>query len=98
MKCTCNNCKGKGTIVIDCPECDGDGENEFSLEHFSLEQIEKYHSPELLGLKEDLIRAQKQARTLSEWKPESAASYANQLVATVDEINRQANIVQKNLR
>lgn len=92
MKCYCGNCHGSGEVV--CPECDGEGTYEGDIQDVKLERsMENYD--DLIEFQKDANRVIKQARRLSEMKPERAESYAAQLRATLFVINAQADRVAK---
>lgn len=92
MKCTCQECQGRGRI--ECPECDGTGEVRSAIERAELDSSMTGYA-ELVELQKDARRCIKQAEELSKLNPTRAAAYNEQLVATLGTIDRQAETVSK---
>jgi hypothetical protein len=92
MRCNCERCRGDGEIV--CPECNGRGHYEGALERMVLERgVENYD--ELLALQNDAKRVIRQADTLTKLRPDRASSYAAQLDAALETINREADNLER---
>lgn len=92
MKCTCQECNGNGEIP--CPECDGQGTYEGSIETITLEKTVKNYD-ELSAIQRDAKRVIRQAAQLKAMKPERSESYDTQLKATLFVINGQAEAAAK---
>lgn len=92
MKCTCETCKGEGTI--DCPDCDGAGAWNASIEHVTLTKSMS-NFDELVALQADAKRVILQANRLTELNPARKESYAAQLKGCLSVINIQAHQAAK---
>lgn len=92
MKCECRECRGSGEIP--CPECDGQGTYEGSIETITLEKTVKNYD-ELAEIQRDAKRVIRQAAQLKAMKPERAESYDAQLKTTLFVINGQAEAAAK---
>ena len=92
MKCECRECRGSGEIP--CPECDGQGTYEGSIETITLEKTADNYD-ELVEIQRDARRVIRQTAQLKAMKPERAESYDAQLRATLFVINGQAEAVAK---
>ena len=92
MNCECQNCKGDG--VVTCWDCDGKGTEWVPI----LEaDIPKTHPKfnEVKALKDDARKAKRDFEVLSGLNPASFHSYQEQLKKTMDEIERQAEELEK---
>ena len=87
MKCDCQTCNGNGRIV--CPECDGAGNSEASIDNIKI-PVNHRHRDELLLLRSDAIRINSQARELTKLNPSKADSYTQQAAAALAEVEKQA--------
>lgn len=92
MKCQCSKCRGSG--LIPCPECDGEGTYDGSIEAVTLPKTAKNYA-ELAELQKDAKRAIRQTALLKSINPARAASYDAQLEATLRVINSQAEDAAK---
>lgn len=92
MKCTCQECQGRGRI--ECPECAGTGEVRSTIERVALDSAMTGYA-ELVELQKDARRCIKQAEELRKVNPARAAAYDEQLVAALSTIDRQAETVSK---
>ncbi len=92
MKCNCIQCKGEGRIV--CPDCDGRGTGEVSIQSITLEPGMD-HFEELRELQKDAHRVQCDAEQLKLLRPDRADSYEAQLQGALFIINGQADAVTK---
>ncbi len=92
MTKVCECCHGDG--VVECLDCNGLGTIGTFIQDAKLD-TEGKHYKELLALQRDAHRVIRQARELSELVPTRVTSYHNQLVATLKEINRQADALDK---
>ena len=91
MKCNCDRCSGNGEIT--CPDCNGQGTLEITIETIVLKSS-MAHVEELTALKADAARIRRQAAELKALNPHRKGSYADQEIACLNEINRQADKIQ----
>lgn len=80
--------------MVDCNDCDGDGDVEGDISDIKLEPHMHNYS-ELVELQRDAKRVIKQAAKLCELRPERQESYDAQLRATIWIINQQAERASK---
>lgn len=92
MKCNCEECRGSGTVV--CPECDGTGGAEESIESVKLSHTMPNYG-ELLELQKDAQRCIAQANRLCDINPSRRETYIEQLGGCLKTINAQADKVAK---
>ncbi len=90
MKCSCEECRGDGTIT--CPECDGQGTVEGSIEIISLRPNLK-NFDDLMEVQRDAKRVIRQAERLKSLIPHRSDSYEAQLKATLFVINAEADAI-----
>ena len=90
MKFTCDECNGSGHIS--CPGCDGDGTVKGGIDKVRL-LSGMPHYDELKELQSDARRVIRQAARLKELNPKYAKNYDEQLKATLDTIECQAEDV-----
>lgn len=90
MNCRCDTCRGSG----ECPDCDGNGVTKTLIQYAALTTGMKNYD-ELVELKKDAHRVQRQANMLIEINPLRAESYRSQLDACLFAINQQANELSK---
>ena len=88
MKCQCETCEGKGVLI--CDDCSGKGEVESLIQ---LAELDESHPrfDELFQLKQDARRAIRQCVELKKMRPDRIDSFNQQLIVTLNEINRQAD-------
>lgn len=89
MKCDCNKCHGNGTIEIECPDCDGEGDRNIPIERIDLDRSDE-HYPELLQIQLDAQHLIHQAAELANLKPHRADSYARQTAACLAILDHEA--------
>ena len=101
MNITCSKCDGSGDIVCctcdharECSRCYGDGVVSESIEHFLITR-DLPAWEEFTALKEDAVRARKDAQRLEVLVPERAEAYRSQLKAVLVEIDAQASALEK---
>lgn len=92
MKCYCDECGGTGQI--NCPECEGQGEQEGDIADIKLERNMK-HYDDLIECQKDARRVIKQAERLTQINPNRMKSYEAQLSATLFIINAEADKISK---
>jgi hypothetical protein len=92
MKCKCDHCEGSG--VAACYECDGEGTLNVSIIDLKPSKSEKHYEA-LLELHLSAVIAERQALELIKLKPEHTESYNLQLKQTLEQIEREAEELQK---
>ena len=88
MNCECEACNGEGTIV--CDDCGGSGSVKRHIHSVVFDPTGKNYE-KLILLQKDAVRVIKQCDELKILRPNSIDSLNQQLVATLNEIERQAN-------
>jgi len=92
VKCSCDECKGTGTVT--CPECDGIGSGEYPISSMTV-WGDHPNREELMLLKEDAKRVERQYEGLCRLKPERQESYDRQRDSVLSEIASQINDLYK---
>lgn len=92
MKCTCQECSGRGRI--NCPECEGSGQGIYAIDRICLDKSMPGYT-QLVELQRDALRCIKQAEQLTRLNPFREASYHEQLSGCLAVINKQAEDVLK---
>lgn len=91
MKIACKCCEGKGVVPVACSDCNGNGNNEFSLDDFSPERYFNKKSYKIAAIKElqkQWDEVWDQCEKLTDLLPQHAWKYQNQR----DDIFRELNL------
>ena len=88
MKCACGYCGGNGTVI--CDDCNGKGDAYYTIQDAPLNELHPKYD-ELFQLQLDAKRAIAQCEELKKMRPDRIDSFNQQLVATLKDINRQAD-------
>lgn len=100
MKCECDTCKGSGIIEVTCQECAGEGQHSRCISTVDLKAMGRLNSDDLERLEQiqsDAARCQDQAERLTQINPACANSYADQLLATLAQLNQEADAIVRKI-